>query len=44
MNPMLTRIIVTVLPLVAFGAHAADTNANRVAAVTQTPGCVASYA
>jgi len=25
MNPMLTRIIATVLPLVAFGAHAADT-------------------
>ena len=43
MNPMLTRLIVTVLPLVAFGAHAADTNANRVVAVTQTPGCVAFW-
>jgi hypothetical protein len=43
MNSMLTRIIVTVLPLVAFGPDAADPNANRVAVVTQTPGCVAFW-
>jgi hypothetical protein len=43
MNSELTRIIATVLSLVAVGVHAAGPNADRVAAVTQTPGCVAFW-
>jgi hypothetical protein len=43
MNSGITRIIATVLPLVVVGVHAADLNADRVAAVTQTPGCVAFW-
>ena len=43
MNPIRTRILLKLLPLVTFGVHADDINANRVAAVTQTPGCVAFW-
>jgi hypothetical protein len=43
MNPILTRIIVTMLPLIASGVHAVGPNANRVATVINTRGCVAFW-